>query len=134
MFWSIFGKFIENFFFRHISDYLGNEHWNTQKVCFSYHIWKGQIQRIIWICLNNCFWSNLKNVINTNKNVFLHNVSHILLNNVFLLFWSIFVEIHRELFFLDIKVAISEMSTEILRIFFFNIFEMGKSWGKFEFV
>ena len=22
-------------------DYLRNEHWNTQKVCFSYQVWKG---------------------------------------------------------------------------------------------
>ena len=44
---------------------------------------------------------------------------------------SIFVEIHRELFFLDIKVAISETSTEKLRKFvFLTIFERGKSWGK----
>ena len=46
-------------------------------------------------------------------------MSHILLNYAFLLFWNIFVEIHRELFFLDIKVAISETSTEILRNFVF---------------
>ena len=31
-------------------------------------------------------------------------MSHKLLMYVFLLFWSIFVEIHREVFFIDIKV------------------------------
>ena len=31
------------FLFRHKSDYLRNEHWNTRKVCFSYHVWKGEI-------------------------------------------------------------------------------------------
>ena len=68
------------------------------------------------------------------KLFFLHKVRHILLNYVFLLFWSIFVEIHRELFFLDIKVAISETSTEKLRKFvFLTIFERGKSWEKFNF-
>ena len=36
-----------------------------------------------------------------------------------MLFWSILGVIHRELFFLDIRVAISEKSTEILRKFFF---------------
>ena len=30
-----------NFLFRHKSDYLRNKHWKTQKVCFSYHVWKG---------------------------------------------------------------------------------------------
>ena len=38
------------------SDYLKNEHWNTKKVCFSYHVWKRQILMKNWICLNNCFW------------------------------------------------------------------------------
>ena len=40
LFWSILGKFIENFFYRHKSDYRGNEHWKIQKVSFSYHVWK----------------------------------------------------------------------------------------------
>ena len=30
-----------NFLFRHKSDDLRNEHGNTQKVNFSYHVWKG---------------------------------------------------------------------------------------------
>ena len=65
--------------------------------------------------------------INIKINCFLHKVSHILLNYAFLWFWSILVEINRELFFLDIKWTISEKSTEILRKFFFLImFERGK--------
>ena len=41
LFWSIFGEIhIEVRFLVKKSDYLRNEHWNTQKVCFSYHIWK----------------------------------------------------------------------------------------------
>ena len=43
---------------------------------------------------------------------------HILLNSAFRLFWSVLGEIHRELFFLDIKVTTSEMSTKILRNLF----------------
>ncbi len=44
-----------------------------------------------------------------------------------MLFWSIFGEIHRKRFFLDIKVNISETSTEILRKFaFLTMFERGK--------
>ena len=69
------------------------------------------------------------------KTVFLPKVSHIQLNYDFLLFWSIFVEIHRELLFLVKKVTISEKSTEILRKFvFLNMLEKGKSWRKFKFV
>ena len=40
------------------SDYLRNEHWNTQKVCFSYHVWIRQILIKNWIYLNNFFLSN----------------------------------------------------------------------------
>ncbi len=62
-------------------------------------------------------------------------MSYILQNYAFLLFWSIFGGIHRELFFLDIKLTISEKSTEILRKFVFRtMFERGKSWGDFGFV
>ena len=54
-------------------------------------------------------------------------MSNILLNYAFLLFWSIFGEIHREIFFLVTKVTLSEMSTEILRKFvFLTMFEKGK--------
>ena len=48
-------------------------------------------------------------------------MSHILLNHAFLLFWG---EIHREHFFLDKNVSISETGTEILRKFvFLSMFE-----------
>ena len=57
---------------------------------------------------------------------FLPKVSHIQLNNTFMLIWSIFGEIHRELLFLVQKVTISEKSREILRKFvFLNMFEKG---------
>ena len=46
-------------------------------------------------------------------------MSHIKLNYAFLLFLSIYGKIHREIFFLDIKLTISETSTEILRKFVF---------------
>ena len=46
---------------------------------------------------------------------------------------KIFGEIHRELFFLDIKVTISETSTEILwKFVFFIMFENGKFWGNLD--
>ena len=88
----------------------------------------GQILRKIWICLNNCFWSNhVKGNKYKTKTVFLPKVSHIQLNYVFLLFWSILEEIHRELLFLDQKVTISERRTEILTKFvFLNMFENGQ--------
>ena len=46
-------------------------------------------------------------------------MSHILLNYAFLLFLNILDEIQRELFFLDIKITLSEMNTEILIKFVF---------------
>ena len=68
------------------------------------------------------------------KTVFLPIVSQIQLNYAFLLFWSIFWEIHRELLFFVRKVAISERSIEIPRIFFFLKYWKGKSWLKLRFV
>ncbi len=55
-------------------------------------------------------------------------MSHIQLNYAFLLFWSIFGEIRRELFFLVQKVNISERITEILwKYVLINMFEKCKS-------
>ena len=51
-------------------------------------------------------------------------MSHILLNYAFLLFWSIFVEIYVDLFFLVNKVTSSETTTDILiKFVFLNMFE-----------
>ena len=51
-------------------------------------------------------------------------MSHIQLNYVFLLFWSIFAEIQRQLLFLVKKVTFSEKRTEKLTKFvFLNMFE-----------
>ena len=128
------GNSQRTFLFRHKSDYHRTKHWNTQKNCFSYPIWKGIILRKIRICLNNCFDQNSRREWILRKTVFLHKMNHILLNYAFVLFWSIFEEIHRELYFLGLKVTLSEMSTEILREFvFLTMFEWGKSWVKFGF-
>ena len=52
------------------------------------------------------------------KTVFLPKVSHVQLNYTFLLFCSIYGEIHRELLFFVKKVGISERGTEKLRYLF----------------
>ena len=121
---------------RHKSDYLINENWNTQKVCFSYHVLKGKNpEENLNLYKQLYFDQTSKRAQILTKTVFLPNVGHILLNYAFLLFWSIFWEIHWELFFLDIKVTISETSTEILRNFvFLTMLKRDKSWGKFRFV
>ena len=56
---------------------------------------------------------------NINKNCFSSQSEPHTAKYAFRLFWSILGEILRELFFLDIKVTISETSTEILRNLFF---------------
>ena len=62
-------------------------------------------------------------------------MSPIQLNYSFLLFWSIFGEIHWKLQFLVTKVTTSDRSTEILRKFvYLNNLKSGKSRGKFGFV
>ena len=58
------------------------------------------------------------------KTIFLPKLSHIQLNYAFLLFWSIFGEIQREILVLVKKVTISETSTEILwKLVFLTMFE-----------
>ena len=109
------GNSWRTFLFRHKIDYLRNEDWNTQKVCFSYQFWKEKYWWKIGFLYTTVFDQSSKRRHILTKTVFLHKVSHIQLNCAFLWFWSIFVEIHRELFFLDIKVTISETSTEIFR-------------------
>ena len=69
---------------------------------------KGQILRI-----NNTFWLTQLNGENINTKIFHLKVSLIELNSAFLLFWSIFGEIQRELLFLVQKVTISERYVEI---------------------
>ena len=68
---QFWGNSMWTFFFWHKSDYLWNEHWNSPKLWFSNHVWKGQIQRNIWICLNNFFFNQTSQKgININKNCF----------------------------------------------------------------
>ena len=64
------------------------------------------------------------------KNVFLLKMSLKLPNSAFLLFCNIFGLIHWKLLFLVKKMNISQKSTEILRIFFFNKFEKGQTKRK----
>ena len=117
------------------SDYLRKEHRNTQKICFSSHIWEVQILRKIWICLNNCFDHTSKLGEILIKTVFLSKVSHIQLNYAFLWFCSILEEIHRELLFL-VKTCLSQRG--ILKysesLFSLTGLKRRKSRGKFGFV
>ena len=103
---------------------------------FPYHVWKGANPEENLDLFKQLFLiKQVKGDKYLKKTVILHKLSHILLNYSFLLFWSNLGEIHRELFFLDIKVTISETITEKLRKFvFLTMFESGKSWGKSGFV
>ena len=38
---AFWGNSLRTFLFIYKIDYYRNEHWYTQKVCFSYHVWKG---------------------------------------------------------------------------------------------
>ena len=124
LFWSIFvGSHWELFFLDIIVTIAEMSTEILRKFVFLTMFEKCQILWKIWMCLNKYFWPNQVKEIYINKNCFApqsepHNA-----------------EIHRELFFLDIKVSISEMSTEILRKFvFLTLFERVKPWGKFVFV
>ena len=96
---------------------------------------KGQILRKIWICLNNPFWTNQLLKININKKKFSPQSEPHTAKLCLSVVLRILGEIQRELFFLDIKVTISETSTEIRRNYvFLTLFDRGKSRGKFGFV
>ena len=126
LFWSIFGEIHREYFFLDIKVTISETSTEIPRKFFFYHAWKGEILRKIWICLNNFFYQTCERGKILTKTFFAHKVSHILLNYAFLFFLSIFGEIHRELFFLDINVTILETSTEILRNFFFlTMFERG---------
>ena len=125
---AFLGNFIENFLFRHKSDYLIET--RTEILCkfvFLTMFEKWQILRKIWICISNFFWSNQLKTININKNGFSPQSKPHTAKLYFVWFWSILLEINRELFFLDIKMTISETSTEKLRKFvFLTMFEKGQ--------
>ena len=109
------------------SDFLRKENRKTHKFVFLNMFENRQTLRKIWICLNNCFWSNQWKGTNIKQKLFFSPMSNIQLNYALLLFWSILEEIHRELLFLDQKVTFSERRTEILTNFFFlNMFENGQ--------
>ena len=118
--------------FRPKSGYLRKEDRNTHKVCFSWHVWK---------------WENPDENLDVFKELFLikplkgdkyqkkknfPQSEPYKLKYVFLLFCSIFAEIHRELLFLVQKFTISGKSTELLRFVFLNMFEnvkiLRKNW------
>ena len=133
LFWRIFGEIHRELYFLDIKETISETStWNTQKVCFSYLVWKGKSWGKFGFVETTVFDQTSKRELILTKTVFLLKVSQILQNYAFLLFWRIFGEIHRELYFLDIKETISETSTEIVRkIVFLTMFERGKSCGKF---
>ena len=93
---------------------------------FSYHVWKGENLEENLDLFKQLFLNKPMIEDKYYKNCYSSKVSHIRLNYAVLFFCSIFWVIHRELFYLDIKVTISEISTEIIRKFvFLTMFERG---------
>ena len=92
---------------------------------------KGQILRKIWICLNNCFWSNQLKGTNINKNGFSpQNKPH-----TAKLCFSVVLKYFRanslKTSLFSQKLTISERNTEIIRKFVFhNKFEKGQTKRK----
>ena len=119
---AFWGIFTENFYFLSKKWQKGTD--TLRKFVFLNMFEKAQIPKKIWICLNN-FLSNQWNGSYINKKCFSPQISHIQLNYVFLLFWSILGEIQREILFL-VKKNISERRIDILTKFIFlNMFENG---------
>ena len=136
LFCSIFGEIHRELFFIDIKVAISEKRTKIVRNFFFLTMFEwSKILRLIWICLNNRFLINQWRGLILTITVFLHKLGHIQLTYATLLFWSILGEIHRELFFLDIKVTISETWNKTLRkLVFLTIFERGKSWGEFGFV
>ena len=61
-------------------------------------------------------------------------MSHIQIIYAFLLFWNIFMEIHRKLLFLVKKLLSQEVAQKYSKsLVFLTSLKRGKSWGKFAF-
>ena len=135
LFWSIFGEIHRKIFFLDTKVTLSKTITEIlRKFDFLTIFEIGQILRKIWICLNIFSIKPVKGV-NINTNSFSPKKEPHTYKLGLCVVLKHFFEIHRELFFLDIKVTISETSTELLRKFvFLTIFERDKSWGKFGFV
>ena len=120
LFWCFFGEILRELLFLDIKVTISETSTEIlRKFVFLTTFEKGKILRKIWICLNIFFDQTSKRGHILIKNFFLSQLSHIQLNYVILLFWSIFGEIHRESFFLVKKVTISETNIEIPRKLFY---------------
>ena len=96
---------------------------------------KAQIQRKIWICLNNSFWSDQYKGTNINKNCFSPQSEPHSAKLCFSVVLKHFRGNSQRTSLLSPKSPISEKSTEILRkVVFLNMFEKGQILRKFGFV
>ena len=87
LFWSIIGKIFRELFVLDIRVTIAKRCIEIRrKFVFPTMFKKGQIMRIIWICLNTSFWSNQWKGKNNKKTVFLPKVSHTLLHYAFCCF------------------------------------------------
>ena len=68
--------------------------------------------------------------IKKNIYIFLLKVSNIQLNYAFLLFWSIFGEIHRKLLFLSKNYYLRKVYRNTQKLFSLHKFEMGQNMSK----
>ena len=104
------------------SDYLRKKLINTQNLFF-YNFEMVKIQRKIWIWCKLLCCSYQKNGTNTNKTVFLLNMSHIELNYSILLFWSIFGEIYWKCLFFYQKLLTKKEAQNFQKLWFAQQFK-----------
>ena len=94
-----------------------------------------QTLRKIWICLNNCFWSNLWNGGCINKKCFSPQSKPHTAKQFFLLFWSFFAgNSQRTSLFRPKSDYLRKENWNTHSLFFLTCLKMGKSWGEFGFV
>ena len=127
LFWSILGEIHRELLFLCKKELSLKGALNYTESLFFLTSFKRGKYWVNLICLNNCIISNQLNWGKyLQKLDFLLKVSHIQLNYAFLLFLSIFVEIHRELLVLVIKWLSQKGIQNAQKSVFLNMFEKGQ--------
>ena len=136
LFWSIFGEIHRELFFLDIKVTI-SEKWALKysESLFSYHVWKGENPEENLDLFKQFYFIKHVKRINIKKTVFLHKVSHILLNYAFCCFEAFLDKFLENFSFKTLKwLSQKQALKNIESLFSLPCLKRGKSWGKFGFV
>ena len=136
LFWCIYGEIQrELLFLFKIMTISERSSELLRKFVFLNKFEKGKIQRKIWICLNNCFWSNHLKGTNINKNFFSPVCEPYTAKLCFSFFLKHFWGNSQRTSFFSPKIDSQKRAQKYSEsLFFLTSLKKGKSRGKFGFV